>query len=253
MATNTVDQDAPADRPLHDHLGRLPRRGSHAMYREYLDQGLPRRLRRVAQQVQEPVQGPARHDLRVRNWDNERRNARPGARRRRRRGHLPQHRPAVLPELRALRPPAEARRVRAPARRHPRPQPLARRLVQRVPRAARRHRPDLPQRRRRRDRRRRWIKEHGLRGGILLPNVAARRHVGEAALRPVLRPAVGGLRGPRRRRSTRTAAPAPPTTGRAPVAALLQISEIPFYSQRPFVHLLLSGVFERLPEAASSC
>ena len=40
-----------------------------------------------------------------------------------------------------------------------------------IPRASRRHRPDLPQRHRRRDRGRQWIKEHGLRGGVLLPTL----------------------------------------------------------------------------------
>ena len=42
-----------------------------------------------------------------------------------------------------------------------------------------------------------WIKENGLRGGILLPADPARREVGEAALRPRVRPAVEGARGPR--------------------------------------------------------
>ena len=34
---------------------------NHETYREYLDPKYPRRLRRVARQVQEPVEGPARH------------------------------------------------------------------------------------------------------------------------------------------------------------------------------------------------
>ena len=37
-----------------------------------------------------------------------------------------------------------------------------------------------------------WIKEHGLRGGVLLPNIPPDVEVGQAALRPRLRPAVGG-------------------------------------------------------------
>ena len=59
-----------------------------------------------------------------------------------------------------------------------------------------------------------WIKEHGLRGGILLPEHPARREVGQAALRPGLRPALEAVRGPRGARSTATAAPARPTTAR---------------------------------------
>ena len=38
-----------------------------------------------------------------------------------------------------------------------------------------------------------------------------------------------------------------PDYGTSPTAALLQISETAFYSQRPFVQFILSGVFERFP------
>jgi predicted TIM-barrel fold metal-dependent hydrolase len=38
-----------------------------------------------------------------------------------------------------------------------------------------------------------------------------------------------------------------PDYGKYPVSALLFITEVSFYSQRPFVQLLLSGVFERFP------
>ena len=153
--------------------------------------GVPRRLRRLARQVQEPVQGPRRRPpLAQLGQRDAQRPA--GGRRRRRRGHLPEHRAAVLPELRAVRPAAQARGVRAPPRRHPRPQPLARRLrapssPSGAPASARSSSttsttPSTTCK---------WIKEHGLRGGILLPNVAARREVGEAALRPGLRPRCG--------------------------------------------------------------
>ncbi len=39
----------------------------------------------------------------------------------------------------------------------------------------------------------RWIKDHGLRGGVLLPNPPTRCHLGEASLRPLLRALVGRL------------------------------------------------------------
>jgi predicted TIM-barrel fold metal-dependent hydrolase len=39
-----------------------------------------------------------------------------------------------------------------------------------------------------------------------------------------------------------------PDYGKYPVAALLFISEVSFYSQRPFVQFLFSGVFERFPK-----
>ena len=64
---------------------------------------VPRRLRRLAGEVQEPVQGPEGH--RSAGPELGRRAARPAAERRRhrRRGDLPEHRAAVLPELRAVR------------------------------------------------------------------------------------------------------------------------------------------------------
>ncbi|MGZ4754383.1 MAG: amidohydrolase family protein, partial [Acidimicrobiia bacterium] len=39
-----------------------------------------------------------------------------------------------------------------------------------------------------------------------------------------------------------------PNYGKYPAAALLFITEVSFYSQRPFVQLLFSGVFERFPK-----
>lgn len=39
-----------------------------------------------------------------------------------------------------------------------------------------------------------------------------------------------------------------PDYGRYPAAALLFITEVMFYSQRPFVQLMFSGVFERFPQ-----
>lgn len=92
----------------------------------------------------------------------------------------------------------------------------------------------------------RWIKAHDLRGGVLLPNVAP--DVGW--VKPLYDPqydrlwqvcedlgvpvnAHGGT--------------GSPDYGPYPVSALLYITETSFYSQRPFVQMLLSGVFERFP------
>ena len=75
----------------------------------------------------------------------------------------------------------------------------------------------------------------------------ARRRLREAAVRPGLRTAVVGVRRPRRQgQQPRRHRPAR-TTASTPVADLLYITEVSFYSQRPFVQLLLSGVFERHP------
>jgi predicted TIM-barrel fold metal-dependent hydrolase len=92
----------------------------------------------------------------------------------------------------------------------------------------------------------RWIKEHGLRGGVLVsavppdckdvaplydPKYDPLWAVCEDLEVPVNSHGGTGL----------------PDYGRYDAAALLFIMEVTFYSQRPFVQLLLSGVFERFP------
>jgi len=92
----------------------------------------------------------------------------------------------------------------------------------------------------------RWIKEHGLRGGVLLPAVPP----DATWLKPYNHPdydrlwAVceelgvpvnchGGVGGPEYLRH--------------PSSALVQIAELGHYSRRPLIFMLLSGVFERFP------
>ena len=169
---------------------------------------------------------------------------RPGRRRRRRRGDLPEHGAAVLPELRAVRAAAQARGLRAPARRHPGAQPLAGRLLRAAspsgaPASARSSSTTSTTR----SRTSTWIKEHGLRGGVLLPNVAPDVEVGEAALRPRLRPAVGGAARTSRSRSTRTAAPAHPTTAATPSVPMIMISR----------GAVLLAAPVRAPDAVAAC
>jgi len=91
-----------------------------------------------------------------------------------------------------------------------------------------------------------WIKEHGLRGGILLPTLAPDVTWVKPLYDPVYDPLwalcqdleipvnVHGGTGN-------------PDYGPYPVSMLLYINEVPFYSQRPLVHFMLSGVFERFP------
>jgi predicted TIM-barrel fold metal-dependent hydrolase len=92
----------------------------------------------------------------------------------------------------------------------------------------------------------RWINEHGLRGGILIsavpPDVDYVKPLYDPAYDPLWRVCAelgvpvnshGGT--------------GLPNYGKYPVANLLYITEVSFYSQRPFVQLLLSGVFERHP------
>ena len=92
-----------------------------------------------------------------------------------------------------------------------------------------------------------WIKEHGLRGGILLPPVPP----DATWLKPLNHPDYdrlwqvcedlevpvnchGGVGGP--------------SYLPHPSSALIQIAELGHYSRRPLIFMLLSGVFERFPK-----
>jgi len=92
-----------------------------------------------------------------------------------------------------------------------------------------------------------WINEHNLRGGVLIPNVPPDcKHVAPL-YDPVYDPlwktleeleipvnAHGGT--------------GSPDYGRHAATPLLLISEVPFYSQRPLVYFILSGVFAGFPK-----
>ena len=92
----------------------------------------------------------------------------------------------------------------------------------------------------------RWIKEHGLRGGVLLPTLAPdvtwippitdHRYDALWEVCADLGVVVNTHSGT-----------GSPNYGNRPGAALMMMNEVPFYSQRPLVHLLVSGVFERHP------
>lgn len=91
-----------------------------------------------------------------------------------------------------------------------------------------------------------WIKEHGLRGGILLPNIPPNT----VGVRPLYDPAydrlwevIQDLEVPINVHGGTGA----PNYGDYPFAMLLYINEVGFYSQRPLVHFILGGVFERFP------
>ena len=93
----------------------------------------------------------------------------------------------------------------------------------------------------------RWIKEHGVRGGILLPTLAPDvtwlPPITDHAYDPIWEVCadLGVVV------NTHSGTGSPNYGGR-PGAALMQMNEIPFYSQRPLVHLLLGGVFQRFPK-----
>jgi predicted TIM-barrel fold metal-dependent hydrolase len=91
-----------------------------------------------------------------------------------------------------------------------------------------------------------WIKEHGLRGGILLPNIAPDVDWVKPLYDPAydrLWSALEDLDIPVNMHS----GTGNPDYGPYPSSMLLYINEVVFYSQRPFVQLVLSGVFQRHP------
>ena len=92
----------------------------------------------------------------------------------------------------------------------------------------------------------RWIKENGLRGGILLPNIAPDVKWVKPLYDPLydrLWEVCQDLEVPVNVHS----GTGNPDYGPYPTSMLLYINEVGFYTQRPLVQLMLSGVFERFP------
>lgn len=92
----------------------------------------------------------------------------------------------------------------------------------------------------------RWIKEHGLRGGLLLPNIAPDVKWVKPLYDPCYEPLwslMEDLEIPVNVHS----GTGNPDYGPYPVSMLLYINEVSFYTERPFVQMVLSGVFERHP------
>jgi predicted TIM-barrel fold metal-dependent hydrolase len=91
-----------------------------------------------------------------------------------------------------------------------------------------------------------WIKEHGLRGGVLLPNIPP----DVKWVKPLYDPEYDRLWAVLQDLEIPVNAhggTGSPDYGRYASVPMIMISEVPFYSQRPFVHLTLGGVFERYP------
>jgi predicted TIM-barrel fold metal-dependent hydrolase len=91
-----------------------------------------------------------------------------------------------------------------------------------------------------------WIKEHNLRGGLLLPNIPPDVNW----VKPVYDPeydrlweVVQDLEVPINVHGGTGA----PDYGNYPFAMLFYINEVGFYSQRPLVSFILGGIFERFP------
>ena len=91
-----------------------------------------------------------------------------------------------------------------------------------------------------------WIKEHGLRGGLLLPNIPP----DATWVKPLYDTAydrlwavIQDLDVPIHVHGGTGA----PDYGPYPVAMLMYINEVGFFSQRPLVQFILSGIFDRFP------
>src|SRR3954470_10079031 len=220
--------------------------GSHAAYREYLDPAYVEDFDAWRGKYKNPYQDLKNTDLRVRNWDNERRFSEQQSDGIVAEVVFPNTVPPFFPSFVLFaRPPKDDQYehrlagVRAHNRwladwsaKNPAPRAgIGQIFLNDIDDAI----DDV-----------KWIKEHGLRGGILLPTLAP----DVKWVKPLYHPdydrlwAVCEDLGVPVNSHGGTGSP---DYGPYPVAALLMIMEVQFYGQRPFVHLLLSGVFERFP------
>jgi predicted TIM-barrel fold metal-dependent hydrolase len=93
----------------------------------------------------------------------------------------------------------------------------------------------------------RWIHEHGLRGGVLIPNIPP----DVKWIKPLHHPDYDPLWTLCQELGVPVSThggTGTPEYARIPASAVLMIAEVPFYSQRPLQQFLLGGVFERFPE-----
>ncbi|MBU3700780.1 MAG: amidohydrolase [Acidimicrobiia bacterium] len=93
----------------------------------------------------------------------------------------------------------------------------------------------------------RWIAEQGLRGGVLLPSVAPDVKWIKPLYDPCYDPIWAACQDLDLVVNLHSGTGSP-DYGRYAVTPMLMISEVAFYGQRAFAHLLLSGVFERFPK-----
>ena len=92
----------------------------------------------------------------------------------------------------------------------------------------------------------RWIRDHDLRGGVLIPNIPP----DVKWIKPLNHPDYDPLWAVCQELEIPVnshGGTGSPEYAKTPSSAVLMIAEVPFYSQRPFVQLLLGGVFERFP------
>jgi predicted TIM-barrel fold metal-dependent hydrolase len=93
----------------------------------------------------------------------------------------------------------------------------------------------------------RWIKEHDLRGGVLIPNVPP----DVKWIKPLHHPDYDPLWAVCQELGVPVSShggTGTPEYAKTPSSAVLMIAEVPFYSQRPLQQFILGGVFERFPD-----
>ena len=158
--------------------------------------GLARRVRRLAGEVQEPLPRPPGRRPHPQLGRREA-HRRPRGRRHRGRGGVPQHRARRSSRASSCSPGRPPTRSTRPA------WPASGPTTAGWPTGARGSPTGGPASARsssttstRPSRTCEWCKEHGLRGGVLISAIPPDVQVRQAALRPLLRPAVGGVRGP---------------------------------------------------------
>jgi predicted TIM-barrel fold metal-dependent hydrolase len=92
----------------------------------------------------------------------------------------------------------------------------------------------------------RWIKEHNLRGGVLLPTIPP----DVDWIKPLNHPDYDRLWAVCEELEVPInchGGTGSPAYARVPSSALIMLAEVPGYSRRPLVFMMLSGVFERFP------
>ncbi len=220
--------------------------GSHAQYREYLDPAYVEEFDAWRERYRNPYKDLKDTDLRIRNWDSERRWRDEESDGVVAEVLFPNTIPPFFPSFVLFAPP-------------PAPEDYARRLA-----GIRAHNrwcadfvAEYPHRRAGigqvflndiddaiEDVR--WIKAHGLRGGVLIPNIPP----DVKWVKPLHHPAYDPLWAVCEDLEIPVhshGGTGSPEYARIPSSAVLMIAEVPFYSQRPFLQMVLGGVFERFP------
>ena len=220
---------------------------NHATYREYLDPKFHDDFDAWRGKYKNPWKDLRDTDLRVRNWDNDRRDADQHADGVVGEVVFPNTVPPFYPGLRAVRGSAQARGLRAPARRD------CRRTTAGSSTSARPGRARAPASGRSssttsttRSKTRRGSRSTVCAAACCCPTIAPDVKWVKPLYDPYYDPlwaACQDLDIP----VTLHGGTGSPDYGKYASTPMIMISEVGFYSFRPFVHMLLSGVFERFP------